>query len=389
MKKIMRWLGLIVLISSLLACRTTFNDGQSTQAPPAPFSFPTPILPLSSPAVITNSPSPQASEDVLVALYERVSPGVVSLLVTSDLGYAQGSGFVIDTEGHVVTNYHVVEGATKVEVDFPSGFKAYGNVVGTDLDSDLAVVKVDAAADHFTPIPLGDSDQLKVGQTVVAIGNPFGLSGTMTVGIISARGRTLSSMRQTPEGAYYTAGDLLQTDAAINPGNSGGPLINLNGEVVGVNRAIQTSSSTLGGTPVNSGVGFAVSVNIVRRVVPLLIQQGKVDYPYLGITSLPDISLTEQEALGLTQTNGGYITSVVTGGPADAAGLRGGTRPTSIEGLQAGGDLIIGVDNQQVVVFGDLLRYLMLNKSPGDTIKLIILRDNQQKEVTLTLGKRP
>jgi Trypsin-like serine proteases, typically periplasmic, contain C-terminal PDZ domain len=324
-----------------------------------------------------------------VALYERVSPGVVSLLVTSDLGYAQGSGFVIDTEGHVVTNYHVVEGATKVEVDFPSGFKAYGNVVGTDLDSDLAVVKVDAAADHFTPIPLGDSDQLKVGQTVVAIGNPFGLSGTMTVGIISARGRTLSSMRQTPEGAYYTAGDLLQTDAAINPGNSGGPLINLNGEVVGVNRAIQTSSSTLGGTPVNSGVGFAVSVNIVRRVVPLLIQQGKVDYPYLGITSLPDISLTEQEALGLTQTNGGYITSVVTGGPADAAGLRGGTRPTSIEGLQAGGDLIIGVDNQQVVVFGDLLRYLMLNKSPGDTIKLIILRDNQQKEVNLTLGKRP
>jgi 2-alkenal reductase len=169
--------------------------------------------------VNTNAANPASQQDGLVALYENVSPGTVAIL--TDQG--QGSGFVYDAKGDIVTNFHVVEGATTIEVRFSSGFMAYGTVVGTDTDSDLAIVKVDAPAEELHPLPLGDSDALKVGQTVVAIGNPFGLNGTMTVGIVSALGRTLDAIHETPEGRPFTAGDIIQTDAAINPGNSGGP----------------------------------------------------------------------------------------------------------------------------------------------------------------------
>ncbi len=314
---------------------------------------------------------------------------MVYIQVATDQGGAEASGFVYDTEGHIVTNYHVVEGATALEVDFPSGYKAYGQVVGTDLDSDLAVIKVDGPTGTFFPLPLGDSNQVKVGQTVVAIGNPFGYSGTMTVGIVSAKGRTLDSEHLTQDGSYFTAGDMIQTDAAINPGNSGGPLLNLYGEVIGVNRAIVSASSALGGVPTSSGIGFAVSVNIVKRVVPALIQNGSYDYPYLGIRSLESINLPEQELLGLSQATGGYILEVVQDGPCDQAGLRGGTIPTSYPDFYAGGDLIVAVDEQPVLVFGDLLSYILEYKSPGDKIVLTIIRDNQQKEVTVTLGERP
>ncbi len=326
-------------------------------------------------------------EDVLVALYERVSPGVVAIrsLEASSLG----SGFVIDKEGHIVTNYHVVEDAQRVEVDFTSGYKAYGTVIGIDLDSDLAVIKVDAPAEELHPLPLGDSDQLKVGQTVVAIGNPFGLSGTMTVGIISALGRTLESERAAPGGSFFSAGDIIQTDAAINPGNSGGPLFNLRGEVIGINRAIRTTNFTAAGEPVNSGIGFAISINIVRRVVPVIIQSGHYDYPYLGISAMPELTLQTMEALGLKSYTGAYVTQVVPGSPADKAGLRGGSRPTSIEGLQAGGDLIIAIDGRPVKRFDDLLRYLFNHKSPGDTVVLTVLRGDEQIDIQVTLGKRP
>ena len=207
-----------------------------------------------------------------------------------------------------------------------SGYKVYGNVVGTDLDSDLAVIKVDAPAEELHPVPLGDSSGLQVGQTVVAIGNPFGLSGTMTVGIVSALGRTLDSAHTTPGWDFFTAGDIIQTDAAINPGNSGGPLFNLNGEVIGVNRAIRTTNFTDTGEPINSGIGFAISVNIVKRVVPVLITDGKYDYPYLGMSSLDDMTLQIIEALGLKSFTGAYVTTVVPGGPADKAGIKAGTR---------------------------------------------------------------
>lgn len=328
-------------------------------------------------------------DTVLTELYQRVSPGVVSILVENELGGSAGSGFVFDKEGHVVTNYHVVEGASQVEVDFPSGYKSRGEVIGKDLDSDLAVIAVAAPEEVLLPLMIADSDEVQVGQTVVAIGNPFGLSGTMTIGIVSAKGRTLESLRQTEGGTFFTAGDIIQTDAAINPGNSGGPLINLIGEVVGVNRAIRTTGTTETGDPLNSGIGFAISSNIVKRVVPALIQGGSYDYPYLGVTSREDLTLEMIEELGLPIQTGAYITSVTPGGPADDAGLRGGSQPSSFPGLSKGGDLIIEIDGRQVFSFGQMLSYLINSKGPGDDVILKILRDSKEMEVTLTLGKRP
>jgi 2-alkenal reductase len=291
----------------------------------------------------------------------------------------------------VVTNYHVVEGATNLEVDFPNGYKTRGTIKATDLDSDLAVIKINAPVDQLRPLALGDSDTVKVGQTVVAIGNPFGLNNTMTMGIISAKGRTMDSMRQTDDGGFYSTGDILQTDASINPGNSGGPLLNLNGEVIGLNRSIRTTVSNADGEPVNSGIGFAVSVNIIKRVVPVLIENGSYDYPYLGISTPPggDLSLLEREELGLTTTSGAYLMEVLSGSPADKAGLIGGHKTTGIRGLNSGGDLIIAVDGRPVKVFGDLMSYIITNKSPGDSIIIRVIRDNQEKEFALTLGKRP
>jgi 2-alkenal reductase len=330
-----------------------------------------------------------ASDEVLVNLYERVSPGVVSLLVATSQGGGEGSGFVFDKSGHIITNYHVVEGATEIEVHFLSGLKVRGKVVGNDPDSDLAVVKVTAPERALIPLALADSNQLKVGQTVVAIGNPFGLAGTMTVGIVSAKGRTLGSLRQAPGGSLFSSGAIIQTDASINPGNSGGPLLNLKGEVVGVNRAIRTTSTTAQGDPVNSGIGFAIASNIVRRVAPVIIEKGKYDYPYLGVTSRDALPLAVLEALGLQRMTGAYVIEVAAGSPAEKAGLVGGTRNTSITGLKAGGDLIIAIDGQPVQTFADLLGYLMTSKSPGDTVSLLILRDNKEQEVKVTLAKRP
>ena len=332
---------------------------------------------------------PAASQDLFIRLFENINPGVVAIQVLTQSSGGLGSGFVIDKEGHILTNYHVIEGFTDLEVDFPSGFKTRGEVIGTDLDSDLAVIKVTAPPEELHPLPLGDSSQLKVGQTVIAIGNPFGLSSSMTTGIISALGRTLDSMHAAPGGATFSAGDIIQTDTAINPGNSGGPLLNLNGEVVGVNRAIRTFNFTSQAEPLNSGIGFAIAINIVKRVVPALIADGKYEYPYLGVSSLPSISLMEQEALGLPRSTGAYITEVTPGGPADKAGLRGGFLSTDFPNLAAGGDLIIAIDDHPVLTFSEMLSYLINNTNPGDTVKLTILRDNKELELELTLDKRP
>lgn len=331
----------------------------------------------------------QEKERLIVELYERVVPGVVSIQTLTAEGGSLGSGFVYDSAGHIVTNFHVVENATDLEVDFASGYKVRGKVIATDLDSDLAVIKVDAPTEELFPLPLSNSDELNVGQTVIAIGNPFGLSGTITLGIVSAKGRTLSSLRPSTSGSFFSAGDIIQTDAAINPGNSGGPLLNLNGEIIGVNRAIRTDSSNGSGEPLNSGIGFAISSNIVSRVVPFLISQGYYDYPYVGISSQEDLTLIEREALDIEQNTGAYVITVTPDSPADKAGLRGGTKETSIPLLLAGGDLIIEVDGRPVRVFGDFLSYLMANKSPGEDVTVKIIRDGELKEVVLTLGKRP
>ena len=370
-------LALVVLVFAMLACQTPILQSQQ----PAPVAAPvSPIAPIDS-----NAANPAAGQEGLVALFENVSPGTVAII--TDQG--QGSGFVYDGQGHIVTNYHVIEGAATIEVRFTSGFMAYGTVIGADLDSDIAIVKVDAPAGELHPLPLGDSDSLKVGQTVIAIGNPFGLDSSMTVGIISALGRVLDSVHNSPDGQPFTAGDIIQTDAAINPGNSGGPLFNVNGEVIGINRAIRTESATVSGQPVNSGIGFAVSINIVKRVAPVLIANGKYDYPYLGIASLDSLSLEMIEALGLKTFTGAYVTNVVSGGPADKAGIKAGTTTTSIPDLRGGGDLIIAIDGREVRTFDELLAYLITNKGPGDTIVLTVLRNNEKVDVSITLGRRP
>lgn len=387
-KSVITIMVVLLLAIVTMSCQITSRLQQAIKPVEATLQIPTAAIvkPTESPNLLI--PDLVNQEEVLVVLYQKASPGVVSIQVTSELGVGQGSGFVVDKEGHIVTNYHVIEGSETVEVDFPSGIKVYGEVIGTDLDSDLAVIKVDVSEEDLFPLPIGNSDQMLVGQSVVAIGNPYGLSGTMTVGIISARGRVLDSMRQTGEGIYFTAGDLIQTDANINPGNSGGPLLNLNGEVIGVNRAIQTSGITLSGDAANTGIGFAVSSNIVRRVLPSLISKGYYDYPFLGLSSLNSLSLTYQEVLGLQQSTGAYITSIVKGGPSDKAGLIAGQTPTEIAGLYSGGDLIIAADGRPVNEFSDLLGYLILNKAPGETIELTILRDGKEMNITLTLGKR-
>lgn len=365
----------LILFLASLACQTSF--GQTTP--------PVTETPQTVPTLIVANPSTTERQEALVSLYENVSRGTVAIL--TDIG--SGSGFVYDSAGHIITNYHVVEGANVVEVRFTSGYMAYASVIGTDLDSDLAVIKVDAPSSELFPLPLGDSDLLKVGQTVVAIGNPFGLESTMTVGIISALGRTLESMRVSPDGALFSAGDIIQTDAAINPGNSGGPLFNIHGEVIGINRAIRTTNFTEEGEPINSGIGFAISINIAKKVVPSLITEGKYDYPFLGISSQDLFSLEMVEALNLTQYTGIYVTSVVPGGPAEQAGIIPGSKPTNIPNLLAGGDLIIAIDNIPTHTFDDMLSYLLINKSPGDSVVLTVLRDNQPVDVTVILDKRP
>ncbi len=325
----------------------------------------------------------------LTNLYETVSPGVVSIQVYSELGSGIGSGFVIDQEGYIATNYHVVENAQDVEVHFKSGLKVFGEVAGVDLDSDLAIIKVDVDPTELHVLQLGDSNQLRVGQTVVAIGNPFGLSGTMTVGIVSARGRTLESIRQTESGTFFSAGDLIQTDATINPGNSGGPLLNLNGEVIGINRALQTGAGSVLGSSSNTGIGFAVSSNILKLVAPTLKKGEVYNYPYLGLSSLPNLTLSQAEFLGLSRTTGAYIVEIVSGGPADEAGLQAGSQPTSVAGLYAGGDLIIKVDQLEILEFSDLLSYMMLNKKPGDSMDFTVLRNGEEEVKTVILGERP
>jgi S1-C subfamily serine protease len=327
-------------------------------------------------------------EDALIQLYETVGPGVVSIQVVSQFGSGLGSGFVVDKEGYIVTNYHVVEGVEIVEVHFSSGLKVYGEVVGEDLDSDIAVIKVDVDPEELVPLPIGDSDQVYVGQTVVAIGNPYGLSGTMTTGIVSARGRTLESIRQTETGQYFSAGDLIQTDATINPGNSGGPLLNLNGEVIGINRAIQTGGNSLTGVS-NTGIGFAVSSNILKQVLPTLKRGETYDYPYLGLSALDRLSLYLADVLDLPQSTGAYVAEVVEGGPADKAGILEGNRPTELAGYYAGGDLIVGVDGKEVLQFSDMLSYMLLNKQPGDEMVVTVLRNGEKIDLTIILGERP
>ena len=350
-----------------------------------PSDTPRSAQPTATPVAVPFSVENTSLQDTLVQLYEQVIPGVVAIRVLNPNEGSLGSGFVFDKKGYIVTNYHVVENETDLEVAFSSGDKYRGEVIGVDQDSDLAVIRVNIPEKELHPLRLGNSSQTKVGQVVVAIGNPFGLEGTMTIGIVSGKGRTLRSQRVGAGGSAFTSGDVIQTDAAVNPGNSGGPLINLDGEVIGVNESILTS----GYDQSSSGVAFAISINTVKRIIPELIDKGEFIYPYLGIFSLGEITLLTQEVLGLPRSTGVYVTDIAPNSPAARAGIRAGTVDTSLPDVPAGGDLIIAVDDHEVLSFNDLIVFITMNKKPGDKILLTVIRGNEQIDLELVLDKRP
>ncbi|NLH07091.1 MAG: PDZ domain-containing protein [Chloroflexi bacterium] len=320
----------------------------------------------------------------LEALYEQVNAGVVSIQVVTTsqglTGAGAGSGFIIDEQGHIVTNYHVVQNADEVTVIFFDGTQAIAEVVGQDPDSDLAVVRVDGLPENTHPLPLGDSDAVRPGQWVVAIGNPFGLASSMTAGIVSATGRTIPAV-EVP----YNIPQAIQTDAAINPGNSGGPLLNLRGEVIGVPAQIRPGS----GIAANAGVGFAIPSNIVRRVIPVLVVEGEFQWPWLGISG-GSVSLAIAEQNNLETQQGAYIVEVIAGGPAADAGLRGAREIVSVNGIAVpvGGDVIVEVAGEPIETFDELLT-IVANHDPGDVLPLTVLRDGERLSVEVQLEPRP
>ncbi|MGH9982826.1 MAG: trypsin-like peptidase domain-containing protein [Nitrososphaeraceae archaeon] len=349
-------------------------------------------------------------------LFDKVDQSVVQVTGSSQtLGSVLGSGFVYDEEGHIITNYHVISGIgqtaegigsengeNRFTITFLNGSVYNARVIGTDADSDLAVLKItdDITMTELVPLPIGNSSDIEVGQSVVAIGNPFGLSGSMTEGIISGLGRLLTPQPTLPlpgeENPFipfqydipptFSIPNIIQTDAAINPGNSGGPLLNTRGEVIGVNTAIFSN------TGLYSGVGFAIPSNMVKKVVPSLISTGSYDHPYLGIAGT-DLTSDISERIGLpTNNTGGFlITQVTEASPADQAGLRGGDVSTNVNGreVELGGDVITGVDNVTVRKIDDLISYLEREKSVGDTVNLTIFRDSKKQQIDVTLAARP
>jgi 2-alkenal reductase len=326
---------------------------------------------------------PVSPEESFTALYEQLNPGVVNIQVYVERGgmsgSGAGSGFILDRKGHIVTNNHVVAGANRVTVIFYDSTEDEAEMVGTDDDSDLAVIQVDSLPETVHPLPLGDSDLVDVGEWVVAIGNPFGLGSSMSLGIVSAVGRMIPS-GTTP----FAIPQAIQTDAAINPGNSGGPLLNLQGEVIGVNAQIAS-----GGASTNAGVGFAIPSNVVRIVAPVLIEAGTYEWPWLGVEG-GSVSLVIMEANDLKTQLGAYIDRVVPDGPADEAGLQGSSGVKVIEGVRVpvGGDVIIEVDGTRVIDFSDLLSHVA-HKVPGDLVELTVLRDGGRRQLTVELTARP
>jgi len=295
-------------------------------------------------------------------------------------GTATGSGFVIDAEGHMLTNNHVVEGAEQVQVKLGDSETAYeAKVVGTDPSMDLALLDVEAPADQLHPLALGRSADMEVGDPVVAIGNPFGLDRTVTSGIVSALQRQISA----PDG--FSISNVIQTDAAINPGNSGGPLINANGEVIGINSQIATGSGGGG----NVGIGFAIPIDMVKAEIQELKTTGEVDHAFLGLSG-GTITSDLAEALNLPVEEGVIVQTVVEGGPADEAGVEGGNTSATIDGAQVslGGDIVTEVDGRKVASMDEVIE-VVNEADPGDELELTLLRDAETKTVTVTLGDRP
>jgi S1-C subfamily serine protease len=315
----------------------------------------------------------------LIDIFEKSEESVVQVNVLrgeSDGG--MGSGFVYSDDGYIITNQHVVRDAQKVTVTFLDGEAYIGDVVGRDRDLDIAVVKVNPSNTYIQPITIGDSSKLKVGEKIAAIGNPFGLSGSMTSGIVSQIGRLL------PQESGYSIPDVIQTDAAINPGNSGGPLINMKGEVVGINTAIQSATGEF------SGIGFAVPSNTVKKVVPILIEKGEFSHPWMGISGT-DVDPELAEVRGLNSSKGFLVVSVIEGSPAEQAGLLGVTETKEVDGREFAmdGDIITAIDGKTVRKISDILVHLQREKSIGDEMILSVNRGGEVLELTMILEERP
>jgi serine protease Do len=385
----------LVVLSMLLisGCATVSQSPTPESTPVAPTAALTQPIPDTGVADL---------ETTFEQVYTLVNPSVVNIQVLIHASQASadpfslipqqsqpsgglGSGFVWDTEGHIVTNNHVVEEADEISVTFSDGTIVPATIVGTDLSSDLAVIKVDLPADQLFPLQLADSNEVKVGQLAIAIGNPFGLQGTMTTGIVSGLQRSLPVETTDIMGPTYSIPAIIQTDAPINPGNSGGVLVDDQGKVIGVTAALISSVDS------SAGVGFAIPSAIAQKVVPALIKNGHYEHSYLGLsggTLTPDLA----EAMGLdAQQHGALVAEVVPGGPSDKAGLLGSDQQVTIQGEQVpvGGDVIVGIDGQTVKSFDDLISYLALYTEVGQKIELEVLRNGKETSIDVTLGARP
>lgn len=358
------------------------------------------VAPAPEPVLVIATPEGGDYESaVLKNVYAEVNPSVVNITALSSgselntlgdhsfndgdlLPAGGGSGFVWDEYGHIVTNHHVVEGSNQLQVTFNDGSVAIAEIIGVDVSSDLAVLQIDPEGYTLHPVRRGNMAEVTVGDRVVAIGNPFGLAGTMTSGIVSALNRSLTASNN------FNIPAAIQTDAAINPGNSGGPLLNEQGEVIGVNAQIRSEVRA------NSGVGFAIPIAIVERVVPALITEGKYEHSYMGVRG-ETLSPICAEDLQIDKTlRGAYISEVIRGTPASKAGLRGGYQPSQTKYVaicpeNIGGDIILAINDEPISSFDDILAYLEYYTSPGDIVTLKLLRDGQTTTLEMTLSPRP
>ncbi|NOS62492.1 MAG: PDZ domain-containing protein [Nitrosarchaeum sp.] len=345
---------------------------------------------MKSEIIVSDKPIPSAIGETtaysknlsLIEIFEKSEPGVVRVNVQrtdqANGTSGVGSGFVFDKKGHIITNSHVVKDVKKVVVTFLDGRSYNAEIIGFDEFTDIGVVKVNADLSLLQPLALGDSSNLKVGEPIAAIGNPFGLSGSMTSGIVSQLGRLL------PSGAGYSIPDVIQTDAAINPGNSGGPLLNMRGEIVGINTAIQSTTGEF------TGVGFAVPSQTIAKIVPSLIENGKYHHPWIGISGR-DIDPDLAKVLNLKDAVGFLVITVVENSPAAKAGIHGSDETVQVEGVNypIGGDIILSVDGKQVRKIDDILIHLQRAKSVGDEMSLEILRDGRTTNIIIALEERP
>ena len=327
---------------------------------------------------------PSETDLSLPVLFKKVENSVVQITIISETLRPDrdklGSGFVYDQNGNILTNNHVVEDANRIDATFSDGTIYRASVIGTDPYSDLAVIHVDSPKDKLVPLPLGDSSKLQVGDPVAAIGNPFGLSGSMTTGIVSQLGRLLP----LSDTRGFSIPDVIQTDAAINPGNSGGPLLNLRGEVIGVNSAIRSATGEF------SGIGFAIPSNMVKKIALVLINDGAYKHPWLGVSGR-DVTPEVADALGLKEARGFLVIDIVEDSPAAKYDIRGSDRDVILDDreVKLGGDVVVGIDDMEVRKIDDILVYLEREKSVGDQLRLTIIRDGEIVEISIILGERP